>query len=166
MWLSFTDFDLSSQFEKYESKTFGLPYDYESVMHYGHNYFSRAAHLPTIVPRKKRTGQAAVKLGNREKMSDLDARKIKMLYKCPDQSINNSDNGKSSGRKHKRPTTRRPPPATPRSVPTVTRDPCETRRCLSEEELYKLRKGKYPKDRWQLFKAAIKNNVSLNFKSE
>ncbi|GAV05054.1 hypothetical protein RvY_15240-2, partial [Ramazzottius varieornatus] len=86
------DYDMSSQFEKYESKTFGLPYDYESIMHYGHNYFSRAAHLPTIVPRKRR-----------------NARKINLLYKCPDHRASGDPNNKeTNGRKRTRTTTRRP----------------------------------------------------------
>ena len=153
--------DFASQFEKYESDTFGLPYDYESIMHYGHNYFSRSAHLPTIIPRvRPNSRQRALRMGNREKMTDIDAQKISYLYKCmhityernpsavavTPRHVTRRRNPTQSHTATARPTTRAPAASAP---PVVH---------LSEDDLYRLRKNKYNESRnaWQRFKNAVK----------
>ncbi|XP_061466832.1 astacin-like metalloendopeptidase isoform X2 [Rhineura floridana] len=65
-------------FEKVNSNNLGLPYDYGSVMHYGPYDFSNAAGKPTIVP----TPNASVLIGQRVGLSNLDVKKINMLYSC------------------------------------------------------------------------------------
>ncbi|XP_055348995.1 hatching enzyme 1.2-like [Paramacrobiotus metropolitanus] len=69
--------DQRDQFKKYVSNTFGLPYDYESIMHYGWNYFAIDDSKPTILPKMK----AAI--GNRKVMSALDVERINKMYNCP-----------------------------------------------------------------------------------
>ncbi|OWA52335.1 putative Zinc metalloproteinase nas-15 [Hypsibius exemplaris] len=53
---------LHNQFAKYRGRTFDLPYDYNSIMHFAHNTFSKdPENLPTILPN----GQAPI--GNRKR---------------------------------------------------------------------------------------------------
>ena len=58
------------------TRTFGLPYDYESIMHYGFNDFS-INNGPTIVPKKKNA-----MIGQRDELTEFDAKKLIRLYKC------------------------------------------------------------------------------------
>ncbi|OWA52411.1 putative Sortilin-related receptor [Hypsibius exemplaris] len=63
--------------------TFGLPYDFASVLHYGSNYSARWHNGkpvgPTILVRPKYAGTA---FGLQLNLSALDIRKIKLMYKC------------------------------------------------------------------------------------
>nr|ABV60299.1 astacin-like metalloprotease [Lutzomyia longipalpis] len=69
-------------FEKEDSsKTtmFNLEYDYGSVMHYSNKAFS-INDEDTIVPL-----QDGVTIGQRERMSELDIKRLNQMYNCPDQ---------------------------------------------------------------------------------
>jgi hypothetical protein len=57
--------------------TLDLQYDYESVLHYGNNFFSKNGR-PTILA----TTMPWVTLGQRNAMSKLDYAKINVLYDC------------------------------------------------------------------------------------
>ncbi|GAU96000.1 hypothetical protein RvY_07510 [Ramazzottius varieornatus] len=79
------------QFEKYQSNLLGLPYDYDSIMHYGWNYFANDRSQPTIVPKKRAS------IGNRKVMSSTDVQKINILYECPGPRAPSPSSGSSSG---------------------------------------------------------------------
>jgi hypothetical protein len=58
------------------STTLGSPYDYRSVMHYKDFYFQRAVGLKTMLPKGGNTISPA------DKATDLDIKKLKLLYQC------------------------------------------------------------------------------------
>lgn len=65
------------QFEKQVGSTLGLPYDYETVMHYPFNAFAVNREMPTMVPKVK-----GARIGQNENLSQLDIVRIKKAYKC------------------------------------------------------------------------------------
>ncbi|KAJ7344662.1 hypothetical protein JRQ81_000612, partial [Phrynocephalus forsythii] len=69
-------------FDKVNSTNLDLPYDYDSVMHYGAYDFSNAAGKPTIVP----IPNTSIPIGQRIGLSNLDVKKINRLYNCKDCS--------------------------------------------------------------------------------
>ena len=75
-------FSLGYKFAFYDYSTAridsrGVPYDYESIMHYGNSAFSKNGQR-TIVAKDKRVK----KLGNRH-LSPLDIKQANMMYNCP-----------------------------------------------------------------------------------
>lgn len=73
--------EFKSNFEKQSLKntTYSFEYDYDSIMHYGANFFSKGKGKPTITPKMKN-----VKLGQRKRMSKTDCLKVNDLYGCLD----------------------------------------------------------------------------------
>ncbi len=68
------------QFRKYDMtmvSTFGVPYDYGSVMHYSKYAFSLNSKLETIVPKV-----GNVEIGQRRGMSERDIEKVNRMYGC------------------------------------------------------------------------------------
>ncbi|KAG8309063.1 hypothetical protein J6590_095018 [Homalodisca vitripennis] len=66
-------------FEKQDPSTvasYGVPYDYNSIMHYGTHAFSRNRE-PTITPLKE-----GVEIGVRKNLSRGDVAKINIMYNC------------------------------------------------------------------------------------
>ncbi|XP_033977097.1 zinc metalloproteinase nas-14-like [Trematomus bernacchii] len=59
--------------------TQNLPYDLNSIMHYGENYFSRDGR-PTLL--SKRSG---VQIGQRSHLSELDVLRLNTLYHCDER---------------------------------------------------------------------------------
>lgn len=68
--------------KKDEVDFLGMPYDYESIMHYARNTFSKSSYLDTIIP-KQLTGKGRPEIGQRYKLSRGDIAQANLLYKCP-----------------------------------------------------------------------------------
>ncbi|KAK9502787.1 hypothetical protein O3M35_011493 [Rhynocoris fuscipes] len=71
-----------NNFEKASSKeytTYGVPYNYESIMHYPATSFSKNGE-PTILPLDKSVNIKL--LGQREKITKHDVKKINLMYNC------------------------------------------------------------------------------------
>ncbi|EDO48473.1 predicted protein, partial [Nematostella vectensis] len=68
--------DDKPKFTRNNMDTFGLAYDYQSLMHFEEKAFSKNGQ-PTVVPKS-----AGVKIGQREKPSQLDVQRISQMYKC------------------------------------------------------------------------------------
>ena len=69
-------------FQYYNGKTFSLPYDFESIMHYKSKEFAIDDEKWTIRPRQNYSKH---EVGQRKRMSPLDIARINMLYKCPNR---------------------------------------------------------------------------------
>lgn len=59
----------------------GLPYDYDSIMHYARNTFSKGTYLDTILPVEMK-GKKRPEIGQRLKLSEGDIAQANLLYKC------------------------------------------------------------------------------------
>ena len=72
---------LENNFRKYlvgQASTLGLPYDYDSVMHYSRRAFSKDRRsLDTIVPKDPNA-----RIGQRDGLSKVDVQQLKSLYEC------------------------------------------------------------------------------------
>ncbi|CAG7833415.1 unnamed protein product [Allacma fusca] len=71
---------LESNFRKYSMEqrpSYGIPYDYGSIMHYSAYAFARNPEKPTIIPK-----QIGVDIGQRIALSLRDAQTINRIYSC------------------------------------------------------------------------------------
>ena len=83
--LNYCTLESRNNFKKYgdgEVDSFGVPYDYGSVMHYSAYGFAQDSSQPTVVPR-----QTGVVIGQRDHMSEYDALKINRMYNCDLEDI-------------------------------------------------------------------------------
>lgn len=65
-----------------EVNSLGLPYDYDSIMHYARNTFSKGTYLDTILPVEIK-GKKRPEIGQRLRLSEGDIAQANLLYKCP-----------------------------------------------------------------------------------
>uniref|UniRef100_A0A8C5QDK1 Metalloendopeptidase n=1 Tax=Leptobrachium leishanense TaxID=445787 RepID=A0A8C5QDK1_9ANUR len=70
--------DKERNFYKLSTQNLGIPYDYQSVLHYGKYAFANDAGKPTLEP----TGNPGAAIGQRVGLSSLDVVKINTLYQC------------------------------------------------------------------------------------
>ncbi|CAN7994008.1 unnamed protein product, partial [Ixodes hexagonus] len=66
-----------------EVNSLGLAYDFESIMHYARNTFSKSTHLDTILPQEDGTSKRRPEIGQRVRLSEGDISQTNKLYKCP-----------------------------------------------------------------------------------
>lgn len=76
----FLEFKQNFEKQSLENTTYSFEYDYDSIMHYGKNYFSKGKGKPTITPKLAGSKQ----LGQRKMMSKGDCLKLNDLYGCLD----------------------------------------------------------------------------------
>ena len=69
---------LEHAFNKYTTTvdTMGFPYDYNSLLHYGTDYFTVNG-KPTLVPK-----DASAKIGQRNVLSATDILEVRRYYQC------------------------------------------------------------------------------------
>lgn len=65
-----------------EVNSLGVPYDYDSIMHYARNTFSKGTYLDTIQPIDV-PGRKRPEIGQRIRLSEGDIAQTNLLYKCP-----------------------------------------------------------------------------------
>ncbi|XP_052655765.1 tolloid-like protein 2 isoform X2 [Harpia harpyja] len=65
-----------------EVNSLGETYDFDSIMHYARNTFSRGVFLDTILPRRDDNGVRPT-IGQRIRLSQGDIAQARKLYKCP-----------------------------------------------------------------------------------
>lgn len=61
--------------------TLGLPYDFDSIMHYARNSYSRGPYLDTILPVEGKDKKRP-EIGQRVHLSGGDIMQANLLYKC------------------------------------------------------------------------------------
>lgn len=64
-----------------EVNSLGLAYDYDSIMHYAKNTFSKGTYLDTILPMENH-GKKRPEIGQRIRLSEGDIAQTNLLYKC------------------------------------------------------------------------------------
>ncbi|KAH8397671.1 hypothetical protein KR215_004540 [Drosophila sulfurigaster] len=65
-----------------EVNSLGMAYDYDSIMHYARNTFSKGTYLDTILPIEVK-GRKRPEIGQRLRLSQGDIAQANLLYKCP-----------------------------------------------------------------------------------
>ena len=66
-----------------EVNSLGEVYDFESIMHYARNTFSKSHVLDTILPRRDPDTMSRPEIGQRIRLSPGDIRQANKLYNCP-----------------------------------------------------------------------------------
>ncbi|PSN46655.1 Tolloid-like protein 1 [Blattella germanica] len=65
-----------------EVNSLGLAYDYDSIMHYARNTFSKGTYLDTILPLERHANKRRPEIGQRIRLSEGDIAQTNLLYKC------------------------------------------------------------------------------------
>ncbi|XP_034126839.1 dorsal-ventral patterning protein tolloid isoform X3 [Drosophila guanche] len=65
-----------------EVDSLGMAYDYDSIMHYARNTFSKGTYLDTILPIEMK-GRKRPEIGQRLRLSLGDISQANLLYRCP-----------------------------------------------------------------------------------
>lgn len=66
-----------------EVNSLGLSYDFDSIMHYARNTFSRGTYLDTIQPQDDPVTNKRPEIGQRIRLSEGDISQTNLLYNCP-----------------------------------------------------------------------------------
>ncbi|CAB0044896.1 unnamed protein product [Trichogramma brassicae] len=98
-----------------EVNSLGLPYDYDSIMHYAKNTFSKGTYLDTILPMEMH-GKKRPEIGQRVRLSEGDIAQTNLLYKCHKCGRTFQENSGSFGS-----------PSHPNSSPASEPERCEWR---------------------------------------
>ncbi|KAL2720343.1 bone morphogenetic protein 1 [Vespula squamosa] len=98
-----------------EVNSLGLPYDYDSIMHYAKNTFSKGIYLDTILPIENH-GKKRPEIGQRIRLSEGDIAQTNLLYKCYKCGRTFQENSGSFGS-----------PTHPNSSPAIDGERCEWR---------------------------------------
>ncbi|KAG7190872.1 hypothetical protein KM043_006933 [Ampulex compressa] len=98
-----------------EVNSLGLPYDYDSIMHYAKNTFSKGTYLDTILPMENH-GKKRPEIGQRIRLSEGDIAQTNLLYKCHKCGRTFQENSGSFGS-----------PSHPNSSPPIDGERCEWR---------------------------------------
>lgn len=69
-----------------EVNSLGQTYDYDSIMHYARNTFSKGTYLDTILPLEVH-GKKRPEIGQRIRLSASDIAQTNLLYKCASKSF-------------------------------------------------------------------------------
>ncbi|TNN89651.1 Tolloid-like protein 1 [Liparis tanakae] len=72
-----------------EVNSLGESYDFDSIMHYARNTFSRGMFLDTILPSRDENGVRPA-IGQRTRLSKGDIAQARKLYRCPGTDIFNT----------------------------------------------------------------------------
>ncbi|XP_055337629.1 high choriolytic enzyme 2-like [Paramacrobiotus metropolitanus] len=74
--------NVSNQFEEYHNMdTHNLPYDVESIMHYGPLNGAKNSMNPSLTLRSYFDGDK-IKMGQREELSETDVKRVLLMYNC------------------------------------------------------------------------------------
>lgn len=66
-----------------EVNSLGLSYDFDSIMHYAKNTFSKGTYMDTILPQEDQSTSKRPDIGQRIRLSEGDINQTNLLYKCP-----------------------------------------------------------------------------------
>ncbi|XP_023245166.1 tolloid-like protein 2 [Copidosoma floridanum] len=98
-----------------EVNSLGLSYDYDSIMHYAKNTFSKGTYLDTILPMEIH-GKKRPEIGQRVRLSEGDIAQTNLLYRCHKCGRTFQENSGSFGS-----------PSHPNSSPSSDTERCEWR---------------------------------------
>lgn len=75
-----------------EVNSLGIKYDFDSIMHYSRNTFSKSISLDTILPKDDPANTVRPEIGQRLRLSQGDIAQTKLLYRCPSKMISQAEN--------------------------------------------------------------------------